>query len=108
VPVASVDDLSVAFRENDVVKVVQLDKMVLAQSPTWVTIAFLAADVDAAGQQGTPRVVLRRYRRQGGRFQLDKHFTLTTPAQGAALGKAMAQWLQSSWVAQAGPTTDDA
>jgi hypothetical protein len=91
-PLTSLQELTVAFRDGDIEKVVELDRCVLAVSPAWATIAYLAADVTDTGH-GPARVVLRRYRRQGSRHVLDKHFTLTSAAQGQALADALQKWL---------------
>jgi hypothetical protein len=106
-PAHDLHDLTVAFREGDIEKVVELDRAVLAVSPAWATIAYLAADV-TDGVTGPARVVLRRYRRQGQRHVLDKHFTLTTATQGQALADALHKWLAGPLSSpSAEPSSDD-
>lgn len=85
--------LTVRFEEDGQLHVDELDKAVLAQSSTWATVAFLARERDpATGSFSPPRVSLRRYKRRGGRFVVDKHFTLTNAAQAHALMVALAGW----------------
>lgn len=86
-------ELTVAFSEGDVVQVEQLDKAVLASSPMWATVAFLSRERDpATGSMRAPRVSLRRYKKRGGKFVVDKHFTLTNRAQARALIDALHGW----------------
>lgn len=86
-------DLTVRFEEDGVLKVEELDKQVLASSPMWATVAFLSRERDpATGEMRAPRVSLRRYKKRGGRFVVDKHFTLTTGAQARALVDVLRGW----------------
>jgi hypothetical protein len=88
-----IDALTVRFEEGGQIQVDELGKAVLAHSPTWATIAFLARERDpATGAFSSPRVSLRRYKRRGGRFVVDKHFTLTNGAQALALMTAIERW----------------
>ena len=85
--------LTVRFEENGHVQVEELAKAVLSVSPAWATIAFLARERDGnTGGFGPPRVSLRRYKRRGGRFVVDKHFTLTNAAQARGLMQALGAW----------------
>ncbi len=97
-------DLTVRFEENGVVQVEEIAKVVLSSSPTWATVAFLARDRDpVSGALRAPRVSLRRYKKRGGRFVVDKHFTLTNRGQADALVQAL-----GSWFAEGGPGRVDA
>jgi hypothetical protein len=97
-PTPAVDplaELTVRFEEHGVVQVEELARAVLASSPTWATVAFLARERDpAGGGLRAPRVSLRRYKKRGGRFVVDKHFTLTTRAQASALVEVLTGWLK--------------
>ena len=87
------DGLTVLFEEAGVLQVDELDRVVVSVSPMWATIAFLARERDrATGAWRAPRVQLRRYKRRGGRFVVDKHFTLTGRAQAEAVAAALAGW----------------
>jgi hypothetical protein len=91
--------LTVRFEEAGVVKVEELGRVVLAASPLWATVAFLAREADPAGTLQAPRVVLRRYKKRGGRYVVDKHFNLTTARQARALASTLLSWF---------PNDDDA
>ena len=85
-------DLTVAYEEGGVVLVEELAKAVLQVSPSWATLAFLSRERRPDGSVGKPRVSLRRYKKRGGRFIVDKHFTLTTSAQALSFAAALGQW----------------
>jgi hypothetical protein len=92
-PHAALDGLTVRFEEAGVLQVDELDRVVVSVSSLWATIAFLARERDrATGQWRAPRVQLRRYKRRGGRFVVDKHFTLTGRAQADAVAAALGAW----------------
>ncbi len=89
-------ELTVRFEENGALKVEELDKQVLAASPMWATVAFLSRERDpATGEMRAPRVSLRRYKKRGGKFIVDKHFTLTTGVQAKALVDVLRGWFDS-------------
>jgi hypothetical protein len=85
--------LTVRFEEDGQLQVEELARVVLGVSSTWATVAFLARERDrATGHFRAPRVSLRRYKKRGGRFVVDKHFTLTNAGQARALQHALASW----------------
>ncbi|MBM4282396.1 MAG: hypothetical protein FJ137_17130 [Deltaproteobacteria bacterium] len=85
--------LTVRFEEAGVLQVEEIDRVVVACSALWATVAFLARERDrSSGTWRSPRVQLRRYKWRGGRFVVDKHFTLTGRAQADAVGAALAAW----------------
>jgi hypothetical protein len=91
--------LTVRFEEDGQLQVEELAKVVLGLSSTWATVAFLARERDrATGAFRAPRVSLRRYKKRGGRFVVDKHFTLTNAGQVRALEQAL-----GAWFAEGGP-----
>lgn len=101
--------LTVRFEEDGVLQVEELARAVLGVSPTWATVAFLARERDrASGAFRAPRVSLRRYKKRGGRFIVDKHFTLTHAGQARALQAALAGWFADDGPgAAAGADHDD-
>ena len=108
VPTDPVAELTVRFEENGVVVVEELAKAVLTASSTWVTVAYLARERDkVSGVFAGPRVSLRRYKKRGGRFIVDKHFTLTTRPQVVALQEALATWFAADGLAAHAADHDD-
>ena len=97
------DDLTVRFEEGGVVQVEEVAKVVLASSPAWATLAFLARERDReTGALRAPRVSLRRYKKRGGRFVVDNHFTLTNRAQALALQTQLLEWFKDGGVGDVG------
>lgn len=95
-----VAELTVRYEEDGVVVVEELAKAVLTTSPTWVTVAYLSRERDkVSGAFAGPRVSLRRYKKRGGRFIVDKHFTLTTRPQVVALQAALGAWFAADGLA---------
>jgi len=102
--------LTVRFEEGGVLQVDELDRVVLAASPLWATVAFLARERDrATGAWRATRVQIRRYKKRGGRFVVDKHFTLTGRAQADGLAAALGRWFSPGGAGHAGDgnTVDD-
>jgi hypothetical protein len=90
---AALDALTVRYEEDGTLLVEELARVVIASSPLWATLAFLARERDrATGEWRAPRVQLRRYKRRGDRFVVEKHFTLTGRAQADAVAAALATW----------------
>lgn len=88
--------LTVAFKDGDV-EIEELGKVVLAASPAWATVAFLSREKHTAADDfGPPRISLRRYKKRGGKFITDKHFTLNSEEQVRALAGAIASWFPAS------------
>jgi len=100
-------ELTVRFVEAGVVQVEELARVVLAASPTWATLAFLAHERDRdTGDWKAPRVSLRRYKKRGGRFIVDKHFTLTNRNQAQLLAQSLASWFDAGGPGDTGAATD--
>ena len=87
------EELTVAFSEDGHEKVRELGKLVLSSSSTWATLAFLFQEIDpASGEPRAPKLGLRRFKKRGGRWVLDKHFVLSSGRQARALAGAIAAW----------------
>jgi hypothetical protein len=105
---AGIDQLTVAFVENGTEKVRELDKMVLSQSTSWATLAFLFQELDAATGTWKPQKVgLRRYKKRGGRFVVDKHFVVSSDRQAHALLDALSRWFPDAPPATSADADDD-
>jgi hypothetical protein len=91
------EELTVAFEENGEPKVKELDKVVLSASTSWCTVAFLfqERDVESGGWRA-PKVSLRRYRKRGKGWIVDKHVVLTGAKQARGLALALTNWFQDA------------
>jgi hypothetical protein len=104
----TVDELTVRWEEDGVLKVKELDKAVLS-SGAWATVAFLCQELDVAtGQYKAPKVSLRRYRKRGDAYVVDKHLTLSSGAQATSLARALLGWFEDGGLgAHAGGALDE-
>lgn len=90
----ALDEISVQWEEDGVLKVRQLDKRVLSTGGGWATIAFLFEEREPGGDAFRgPKVALRRYKKRGDRWVVDTRFVLTGPDQAGALAGALQEWL---------------
>ena len=101
------EDLTVTFVEDGKDKVREIDKIILSSSASWVTIAFLFSEADAEGGWRPHKVGLRRYRKRGGRFVVDKHFVLSSARQAHELQRALARWFVDAPAATSEAIDDD-
>jgi hypothetical protein len=102
------EELTVAFVEDGKEKVRELDKRVLAHSSSWATVVYLFCEIDAdSGEPKPPKLGLRRYKKRGGRFVLDKHFVLASGAQARGLAEAIEAWFPAGAPHAAGDEADD-
>lgn len=92
----NLDDLTVTFEDNGVVRVRQLDRVVLSSSSAWATIAFLFEERGADGALHGPRVSLRRYRKRGKSWIVEKHLTISSGRQAHLLAQTLARWFPSA------------
>lgn len=91
------DELTVNWTEGGVLKIRELDKVVLSTATSWATLAFLFQEYDAeTSTYRSPKVSLRRYRKRGGRFVVDKHLTLSHEKQALDLARAIEGWFSAS------------
>lgn len=88
----TLDELTVNFEEDGVTKVRELDRAVLSSSSAWATIAYLFEERGPQGDFRGPKVSLRRYRKRGQGFVVEKHLTIGSPRQAHGLAVALTRW----------------
>lgn len=88
----TVDELTIAYSEDGVDKVKELDKEILSRG-AWTTIAFLYQELSGAtGEYGEPKITLRRYRKIGGKYLPQSRFNISSPAQGKKILHILEKW----------------
>ncbi len=88
----TVDELCIAYSEEGVEKVRELDKAVLSKG-AWTTIAFLYQELSGAtGKYGERKVSLRRYKKIGGKYVPQSKFNISSPAQGRMIMQLLDKW----------------
>lgn len=98
----NVDELTVNWTEEGVQKIKELHKSVLATSTSWATVAYLFQENDGAGGWRAPKVSLRRYRKRGKGWIVDKHLTLSGRKQALAVADAIRAWFPPDAMSDAG------
>lgn len=90
------DELTVAWEDQGVVKVRELDRALLSSSSAWATLAFLFEERGPDGAFHGPRLSLRRYRKRGKSWVVEKHLTISSGRQAHVLAQALARWFPTA------------
>lgn len=91
---AQVDDLTVAYQDNGIETVRELDKVILSKG-SWTTILFRYQDWDRAKEQyGDDKYTIRRYQKRNGEYRQQSKFNISSRAQAKALIEALQGWLE--------------
>jgi hypothetical protein len=89
------EDLTVAWTENGKEVVRELDRLVVQKSSGWATIAFLFEELDPdTGSYGSPRAQVRRYRKRGGRWQVNGKLVIGNEEAARNLARAIQKWFR--------------
>ena len=88
----SVEDLSVNWEENGVLKVKELDKEILSKG-AWATVMFRYQQWnDAKGEYGPDMYTIRRYRKINGEYRQQSKFNISSVAQAQKIIEALTRW----------------
>ena len=90
----SVDDLSVEYKEGDLITVKQLDKVVLTKG-AWATLMFKYQDYDRSKQDyGAPKFTIRRYQKKNGVYRQQSKFNISSTEQARGVIEALRNWIE--------------
>ncbi|HDP25442.1 MAG TPA: hypothetical protein ENN34_08350 [Deltaproteobacteria bacterium] len=90
-----ITDLTIAYEEDGVVVVEELDKVILSKG-AWSTILFRYRQWDAAkNEYGPERYSLRRYRKMKDEYRQQSKFTISSKEQAQKLIDALRKWVES-------------
>ncbi|MGC9324580.1 MAG: hypothetical protein ACP5G0_07515 [Desulfomonilia bacterium] len=88
-----INDVTIQYEEDDVVKVEELDKVILSKG-AWATILFRYRQWDAAkSEYGPDRYSIRRYRKVNGEYRQQSKFTISSQDQARKLIDALQTWV---------------
>ena len=91
---AAIDDLTVAYEEEGVETVKQLDKKVLSKG-AWATLMFKYQDWNKTTQSyGPPKFTIRRYQKRNEVYLLKSKFTISSADQAQKIIEALADWIK--------------
>ena len=89
---SSVDELTVNWEEDGVLKVKELKKHVLSKG-AWSTIMFLYQEMDGKTKEYKPaKIAIRRYRKRNNEYMLQSKFNISSKAQGEDIASMITEW----------------
>lgn len=88
----NIDDITIAFYQDDRNVLHQLDKVVLTRG-NWTTIMFLYQELNKkTNEYEAPKVSIRRYQKRGGIYKQQSKFNISSAKQGREICKILTQW----------------
>ncbi|CAM2059753.1 conserved hypothetical protein [Desulfovibrionales bacterium] len=89
----NIDDLTVHYEEDGLVKVEELDRTVLTHG-AWTTIIFRCRQWDIHKEAyGPEQYTIRRYKKTGGEYRQQSKFTISSPNQARKIIEVLRSWL---------------
>ena len=91
----TVEELTVNFEEDGVLKVKELDKHVLTKG-AWATVMFLYQDFDRRKEDyGPTKVGIRRYQKRDGVYTYRSKFNISSLDQAQKVVEALNKWIEA-------------
>lgn len=91
-----VNEITIKFEEDDVVKVKELDKEILSKG-AWATIIFKYQQWDAKNQTyGKDCYSIRRYQKRNGQYGQKSKFNISSNDQAKKIIDALQKWTAES------------
>ena len=92
----TVDELTINFEEDGVLKVKELDKYVLTKG-AWATMMYLYQDFDRAKEEyGQKKVAIRRYQKRDGEYAYRSKFNISSISQAKQVVEALQKWIDEA------------
>lgn len=93
---SSIDDLTVNYTENDLLKVKELDKEVLTKG-AWSTIMYKYQDWNAKTESyGPVKFTIRRYQKRDNEFMQRSKFNISSEDQARKIISVLQAWMSES------------
>jgi hypothetical protein len=91
-----VNDITINFKEDDILKVKELDKEILSKG-AWATIIFKYQNWDAKNQAyGKDCYSIRRYQKRSGQYSQKSKFNISSNDQAKKIIDALVKWTKDS------------
>ena len=101
----TVDELTVDYEENGILKVKEVGKEVLSKG-AWATVLFRYQEWQPeTDTYGPDRYTIRRYKKTAGEYRQQSKFTISSNDQARRIVDALTRWMSES---EASETTDEA
>ncbi|CEK09778.1 hypothetical protein [Legionella hackeliae] len=91
----TIDDLTIAYSENGIDTVKELDKHVLSKG-AWTTIMFRYQDWDNAKQDfGPVKYSIRRYQKKNNQYWMKSKFNISSDDQARKIIDVLNGWIET-------------
>ncbi|MFC1837786.1 hypothetical protein ACFLYW_03805 [Thermodesulfobacteriota bacterium] len=91
---SDVNDITIAYEEDGVVLVKELDKEILSKG-AWATILFRYQQWDKRKQEyGDDSYAIRRYQKVHGEYKQKSKFTISSSKQAEKIVDALQRWMK--------------
>lgn len=92
----TIDDLTINWEEDGLLKVKELDKVILSKG-AWSTIMFRFQNWDATkNEYRPPSYAIRRYQKRNGAYQMKSKFNISSDDQAQKIIDALNEWVGKS------------
>jgi len=92
---SNIDEITINYKEDDVLVVKELDKVVLSKG-AWTTIIFKYQQWDKKKEEYSPeRFTIRRYRKMNGQYLPQSKFNISSIDQALKIINALQSWVNS-------------
>jgi hypothetical protein len=89
----SIDDLTIAYNENGIETIKELDKQILSRG-AWTTILFRYQDWDNSKQEyGPVKYSIRRYQKRNNQYWMKSKFNISSEEQARKIIEILTNWL---------------
>ncbi len=93
---SDVNDITVNYEENDVLKVKELDKAILTKG-AWTTIMFKFQQWDPKNETyGQDCYTIRRYQKRSGNYMQKSKFNISNKEQAKKIIDVLQNWIQET------------
>ncbi len=90
---ATIDEITINYEEDGLLKVKELDKVVLSKG-AWTTIIFRFTQWDnKLGDYGPDRYIIRRYKKQNDEYRSQSKFAISSRDQARKIIAALQTWV---------------
>lgn len=88
----NIDDLTIAFYQDDRNVLKELEKIVLTRG-NWTTIMYLFQELNKkTNEYEAPKVSIRRYQKRGGVYKQQSKFNISSAKQGREMSSILLKW----------------
>ncbi|MCF6219177.1 MAG: hypothetical protein L3J62_09155 [Gammaproteobacteria bacterium] len=90
----TVEELTVEYKDGDLVTVKELDKQVLTKG-AWATIIYRYQDWDGRKEEySKDRYTIRRYQKRNGEYNQKSKFNISSSDQAKSIIEALQKWIE--------------